>query len=116
MFWEIIWPIVLTLFFLSLILLVIFLIPVILQIRDSVAKLNQTLDTVNRDLPTVMSNVSEVSKTLNTASVKIEGAVDSISDLEKTITQQIKVPLKTIASIISTLLKLVTALVGKRHK
>lgn len=116
MIWEVIWPIVLTLFFLGLIVLIILLIPVILQVRESLSKLNQALDTVNKDLPMVMTNVSDVSKTLNIASVKIEGAVDSFSDLEKTINQQIRVPLKTIASIIATLLKILTAMMGRRKK
>lgn len=114
MIWEVIWPIVLTLFFLGLTILIILLIPVILQIKDTITKLNQTLDTVNKDLPTVMTNVSDVTKSLNIASVKVESAVDSFSDLEKTINQQIRVPLKTIASIISTLLKILTTMMGRR--
>ena len=111
--WEVLWPIVLTLFFLGLTVLIILLIPVILQFKDSLGRFNQTLDIV-KDLPTVMSNMSDVSKTVNMASVKIESAVDNFSDLEKTINQQIRVPLKTIASIIATLLKILTAIVGKR--
>ena len=114
MIWEVVWPIVLTLFFLGLTILIILLIPVILQLRESLSKFNQTMDTLNKDLPTVMTNVSDVSKTLNLASVKIEGAVDNLSDLEKTINQQIRVPLKTIASIIATLLKILTAMMGRR--
>jgi len=116
MIWEVIWPVVLTLFFLGLIILIILLIPVILQFRESLSRLNQALDTVNKDLPTVMTNVSDVSKSLNIASVKIEGAVDSFSDLERTINQQIRVPVKTIASIIATLLKVLTATMGRRKK
>jgi len=116
MIWEVIWPIVLTLFFLGLTVLIILLIPVILQVKESLSRLNQALDIVNKDLPTVMTNISDVSKTLNIASVKIEGAVDSFSDLEKTINQQIRVPLKTIASIIATLLKILTAMMGRRKK
>jgi len=112
--WEVLWPIVLTLFFLGLTVLIILLIPVILQLKDSLGRFNQTLDIVNKDLPTVMSNMSDVSKTVNLASVKIESAVDNFSDLEKTINQQIRVPLKTIASIIATLLKIMTTIVGKR--
>jgi ABC-type transporter Mla subunit MlaD len=116
MIWEVIWPIVLILFFLGLTVLIILLIPVILQVKESLSRLNQALDILNKDLPTVMTNVSDVSKTLNIASVKIEGAVDSFSDLERTINQQIRVPLKTIASIIATLLKILTAMMGRRKK
>ncbi len=112
MFWEY----TLALFFIALTILVGFLIPVILQFKDSLSKINQTLDTVNRDLPNMMNNFAEVSKSLTQATVKIESAVDSFSELEKMITEQIKVPLKTIASIISTLLKLLTTLVGRKKR
>ncbi|KAA3610418.1 MAG: DUF948 domain-containing protein [Calditrichaeota bacterium] len=112
MFWEY----ALGAFFISLIVLVAFLIPVINQFRDSLSKLNQTLDTVNRDLPQLMNNFTEVSKSLTVATEKVEKAVDGFSEIEKMITEQIKVPLKTIANIISTLLKLLTALVGRKKR
>ncbi len=111
-----IWEIVLTLFFVALIVLIILLIPIVLQFRDSLTKLNQTLDTVNKDLPQMMNNFTEVSKSLSVATVKIENAVDGFSELEKIVTEQIKVPLKTIANIISTLLKLLTTLVGRKKR
>lgn len=111
-----IWEIVLTLFFVALIVLIILLIPIVLQFRDSLSKLNQTLDTVNKDLPQMMNNFTEVSKSLSVATVKIEKAVDGFSELEKIVTEQIKVPLKTIANIISTLLKLLTTLVGRKKR
>jgi predicted PurR-regulated permease PerM len=111
-----IWEIVLTLFFVALIVLVILLIPIVLQFRESLSKLNQTLDTVNKDLPQMMNNFTEVSKSLSVATVKIENAVDGFSELEKIVTEQIKVPLKTIANIISTLLKLLTTLVGRKKR
>ncbi len=111
-----IWEIVLTIFFISLIVLIILLIPIVLQFRESLSKLNQTLDTINKDLPQMMNNFTEVSKSLTVATVKIENAVDGFSEIEKMITEQIKVPLKTIANIIATLLKLLTALLGKRKR
>lgn len=111
-----IWEIVLTVFFGVLIVLAGFLIPVVLQFRESLTKLNQALDTINKDLPIMMNNFTEVSKSLTVATVKIENAVDGFSELEKIITEQIKIPLKTIANIIATLLKLLTALVGRRKK
>jgi uncharacterized protein YoxC len=114
MIWEVIWPIVLTLFFIGLTILTILLIPVVIQLRDTLTKFNSTLDTINHDLPQIMDNVNEVTKTVNTASIKIQGAVDSFAELETIITQQIKVPLRTIAQIISSLLKLVTLFAGRR--
>ena len=114
MIWEVIWPIVLTLFFLGLTVLIILIIPVLLQLKDTITKLNQTLDTVNNDLPTIMDNVNDMTKTLNMATNKVEGTVERFSELETIITQQIKIPIKTIASIVATLLKLITTLVGRR--
>ena len=64
----------------------------------------------------MMNNFTEVSKSLTVATVKIESAVDGFSEIERMITEQIKVPLKAIASIIATLLKLLTALLGKKKR
>ena len=114
MIWDVIWPIVLTLFFLGLTVLIILIVPVLLQFKDTITKLNQTLDIVNNDLPTIMDNVNDVTKNINIASNKVEGTVERFSELETIITQQIKVPIKTIASIVATLLKLVTAMVTRR--
>ena len=111
-----VWEIVLTAFFVALIILIILLIPVVLQFRQSVLKLNQTLDTVNKDLPDVMSNVTEITKSLTVTSSKIQNAADSFGEIERLITEQIKVPLRTIAQIIASLLKLVTALAGRRKR
>ena len=114
MIWDVIWPIVLTLFFLGLTVLIILIVPVLLQFKDTITKLNQTLDIANNDLPTIMDNVNDVTKNINIASNKVEGTVERFSELETIITQQIKVPIKTIASIVATLLKLVTAMVTRR--
>ena len=57
-----IWEIVLTLFFLALIVLVVMLVPVVMQLRQSLTKFNQAMDTLNKDLPEVMSNVNDISK------------------------------------------------------
>lgn len=111
-----IWEIVLTLFFIALIVLIVLIIPVVLQFRESLSKLNLTLDTVNKDLPQMLANFTDVSKSLTVASAKIEKAVDNFSEIERMITDQIKVPLRTIAQIISTLLKLLTALIGKKRR
>lgn len=78
--------------------------------------MDQALDTLNKDLPQVMTNFSEVSKTLSLATVKIESAVDNFSELERIVTNQIKMPLKTIAQIIATMLKLLTTLVSRKRK
>lgn len=116
MIWDVIWPIVLTLFFTGLTILIILLIPVALQLRDTFQKLNNTLDTVNHDLPQIMDNINDVAKTVNSATEKVEGAVNSFTELETIITQQIKVPLRTIAQIIASLLKLVTAIASRRNR
>lgn len=114
MIWEVIWPIVLTLFFLGLTVLIILIVPLVLQFKDTITKLNQALDTINNELPTILDNVNDVTKTINLATNKVEGTVERFSELETIITQQIKIPIKTIASIVATLLKLVTTLVGRR--
>lgn len=111
-----IWEIVLTLFFLALIVLVVMLVPVVMQLRQSLTKFNQAMDTLNKDLPEVMSNVNDISKSLTVTSTKIENAADNFAEIERLITEQIKVPLRTIAQIIASLLKLVTTLAGRRKR
>jgi hypothetical protein len=63
-----------------------------------------------------MNNLSDVSKSLSVTSVKIEKDVDNVTEIERIITEQIKVPLRTIAQIISTLLKIMSAFVGKKKR
>ena len=52
-----------------------------------------------------MDNVNDVTKNINLASNKVEGTVERFSELETIITQQIKVPIKTIASIVANFAK-----------
>jgi len=114
--WDLIWLITLILFFFSLTILVILLIPIVIQFRGTLTKLDQALDVLNKDLPQVMTNFSDVSKSLSLATVKIETAVDNFSELERIVTNQIKVPLKTIAQIIATMLRLLTTLVSRKKR
>ncbi len=111
-----VWEIAFTLFLLSLTALVILLIPVVFQFRNSVKKINDTLDTVNKDLPELIENLKQISKALNTTTEKIEKAINDIADLERIFVREIKVPLQTVGSVISSLVHFMTNILTKRVK
>ncbi len=110
------WEIAFVVFLAALTALVVLLIPIVLQIKESVGKLNQTLDTVNKDLPEVMSNLKDLSGNLTNTTIKVETAISSLAEIEEAFTHQIKARLATLGSALSTVIKLVGVLSGKRKK
>lgn len=111
-----VWEIALVILLLSLTVFVFLLIPTIIQFRQSLKKINETLDIVNNDLPEVMSGVSDITKSLSAASGKIETAVNDLSEIEELVVKEIKVPLQHIAQAISVLLQLADRLFTRKGK
>lgn len=111
-----IWETAIVIFLLSLTVLVYLTIPLLLKFRESLKKLNQTIDTVNNDLPGIMTNVNEICDSLNNTVQKVESTVDDVVELEQIITNEIKEPLKNIAQAIAMLLQLANKLFDRKAK
>ena len=110
------WEIAFVIFLLALTALAVLLIPVVIQLKDSIGKINQTLDTVNKDLPEVMENLKNVSATLTTTTVKVNSAVDSLAKIEETFTEQIKSRLTTLGSALGSVISLMNLLSGRKKR
>jgi len=109
-----IWEFAFVVFLLALTALVILLIPVVLQLKDSIIKLNSTLDLVNKDLPEVMANFMVVSKSLTTTTVKIEETVNHLNKMEANFKQQVQAPIKTIGNIVTSVVKISSLLLSRK--
>lgn len=109
-----IWEFAFVVFLLALTALVILLIPVVLQLKDSIVKLNSTLDMINKDLPEVMSNFMNVSKSLTVTTGKIEETIEHLNQMEANFKQQVQAPLKTIGNVVSSLVKISSLLLSRR--
>jgi ABC-type transporter Mla subunit MlaD len=73
-------------------------------------------NSVNNDLPDIMTNVNEICDSLNNTVQKVESTVDDVVELEQIITNEIKEPLKNIAQAIAMLLQLANKLFDRKAK
>lgn len=110
------WEYALVFMLISLTILIILAIPVLLNIRTTLSRLNKTLGTVNKDLPEIMVNVRDISKSLTGTTEKIKNAVDDIAELEKIVVKEIKDPLENIAQAVGMILRIGNKLFDRKKK
>jgi|GEM_PF-1378005 uncharacterized protein YoxC len=101
-----VWEVAFVIFLLSLTVLVYLLIPVVIRFRDTLGKVNKTLDAVNKDLPEILEHVRTVSERVDGIVDTAQKTVEDVAQLEYTITKEIKEPLQNIAQVIGTLIQL----------
>ena len=113
------WEISLLIIAISFLLLAIFAIPSLLQIRKSAKSLEMTTKTLNQNLPGLLTNLDELSTNLvkSTQAIheqidslsgivgKIEHVADDVVDFERTVRAQIEVPLMETVSTVSAVIK-----------
>jgi uncharacterized protein YoxC len=101
-----VWEIAFVIFLLSLTVLTYLLIPVVLRFRDTLGRVNKTLDAVNEDLPEILKNVKDISQRVDGIVDTAEKTVQDVSQLEYTISKEIKEPLQNIAQVVGTLIQI----------
>lgn len=102
-----VWEVAFVIFLLSLTVLVYLLIPVVLRFRDTLGRVNKTLDVLNEDLPEILKNVRSASERVDGIIDTAEKTVEDVSQLEYTISKEIKEPLQNIAQVIGTLIQII---------
>ncbi len=109
-----VWETALILLILSATILVLFLIPVVVQLRHSLKKMDETFDTLNKDLPAILDDLKIMGESFSSVSQRIEDMTEDFAELEETMYKEIKEPLQNIASVISSVLQLGSRLVNRR--
>ena len=109
-----VWQTALILLILSATILVLFLIPVVVQLRHSLKKMDETFDMLNKDLPGILDDLKIVGDSFSNVSQRIEDMTEDVAELEETLVKEIKEPLQNIASLISSVLQLGGRLVNRR--
>lgn len=66
-------------------LLVIFAIPLLIQVRRTVRGMEQTLGIINRDLPAIMKNLEEITTNINMTTTTVKSEVAELSTTLKRI-------------------------------
>ena len=100
-----VWETALVLLILSLTILVILLIPTILQFRQSLKKMDKTFDTLNADLPEILTDLKDVGESFGNISRTLENITDDVAELEYTVVKEIKEPLQNVASVVGSILQ-----------
>ncbi len=111
-----VWEVAFVIFLLSLTVLVYLLIPVVIRFRETLGKVNKTLDVLNDDLPEIVKNVNTISERVNTMMKTAEETVEDIAHLEHTISKEIKEPLQNVAQIVATLIQLINRMFLRSKK
>lgn len=100
------WETALAFLLISLAVLAFQVIFLILRAKDTVKRLNTTLDVLNKDLPEMMENLTKISGSVAKSSERFETAIEDIAEIEQIVSKEIKDPLKNIAQALSTILQL----------
>jgi predicted PurR-regulated permease PerM len=100
-----IWETALVLLILSLTILFILLIPIVFQFKYTLKKMDQTFDTLNADLPELLSDLRDVGASFSNVSQTLENITDDVAELEQTVVTEIKEPLQNVASFIGSVLQ-----------
>ena len=100
-----VWETALVLLILSATILIILLIPIVIQFKQTLKKMNQTFDTLNADLPELLTDLRDVGASFSNVSQILENITDDVAELEHTVVSQIKEPLQNVASFIGSLLQ-----------
>ncbi|HHJ52109.1 MAG TPA: DUF948 domain-containing protein [Caldithrix abyssi] len=108
------WEVAFVVFLISLTVLVFLTIPVVMRLKDTLKKVNHTLDVLNKDLPEIMDNIADISDTLTGVTEKIESTVNDVAQLEQLVSKEIKQPLQNIANSIGLFLQLANRLFERK--
>lgn len=111
-----IWEIALAFLLISMAVLAFQVIFLMLQLKDTVKRFNRTLETVNKDLPELMTNMKVITDAVANSSSKLESTVQDIAEIEKIVSTEIKDPLKHIAQTVSSLLQLANRIFFRKSK
>jgi uncharacterized protein YoxC len=111
-----VWETALVLLILSATILVILLIPTIFQLRQSLKKMDQTFDTLNADLPELLSDLKDIGNSFSNVSQTIGSITDDLAEMEQTVVKEIKEPLQNAAAIIGSILKFGYRLKKKKER
>ena len=94
------WEMVMTLLVLIVIVFIILLIPSVLELRKTLARMTKLADTVNKDLPEILKNIRDISENANHTTERLNTVVTDVAEFEKKISSEIKEPaLEAAASI-----------------
>ena len=107
-----VWEIALVIFLLVLSMLTLLLIPTVLQLRSTLSKVSSVLETVNKNLPSILQDVNQITNQAAKAGTQIQNAVDDIVDIERRVAHQIKRPVIELAATLGALLKAIQTLLS----
>jgi uncharacterized protein YoxC len=114
-----IWEIGLLLIGIAFLLIAIFSIPALLQIRTTAQRFQTTSETLNRDLPNILHNLDEITSSLTGAADKVQHEADRLTyvvdkvremtddvvNLEKNIRREIESPIVEVLGTLTATVK-----------
>lgn len=120
------WEIDLFVIGLSLLLLAVFAVPALIQLRRTARKMGQTIQTLNQKLPGILADISEIATDIKQTNrcvrelavnishtgEKVEHVIEQITDLGQAFREDISIPLATGAKSLSAIIAFVAALKG----
>jgi uncharacterized protein YoxC len=112
----------------SLLLLAVFAVPALIQVGKTARKMGQTVQTINQNLPCILTNVGEIATdikqtnrciqdlTINISHTgkEVERMVEEITDLGQAFRNDISIPLATGAKSVSAIIAFMAAVKGIR--